>query len=66
MQPAFVDDTVGYMKAYSKKLSISLDYFANRVRDMVLPNISRLLECFRYFSLSWRRQYSASPSSKNF
>ena len=47
MQPAFVDDRVGYMKAYSKKLKISLDYFSNRVRDLVIPNISRLLECFR-------------------
>ena len=47
MQPAFVDQRVGYMSAYSRKLPISLDYFSNRVRDMVIPSISRLLKCFR-------------------
>ena len=47
VQPAFVDHNVGYMNAYSKKLPVSLDYFSGRVRDLVIRNISRLLECFR-------------------
>ncbi len=47
IQPAFVDHRVSYMNAYSKILRVSLDYFTGRVYDLVIPNVQRLLECFR-------------------
>jgi len=47
MQPAFTDSSIGYLKAYSKRLPTSLSYFDNRVRELVIPNIQRLLEYFR-------------------
>ena len=51
MQPSLTDPNVGYCKAYSKKLPISLEYFDNRVRQVVIPNIQRLLEYFRRHGL---------------
>ena len=46
-QPAFVDSTVGYMKAYFKTIPASPDYFEHRVREIALPNINRLLDFYR-------------------
>jgi len=46
-QPAFVDSSVGYMKAYFKKLAAGPEYFERRVREMALPNIKKLLDFYR-------------------
>ena len=47
MQPAFTNSSIGYMKAFATQLNTSLDYFDSRVRELVLPNISKLLSVFR-------------------
>jgi len=47
VQPAFTDPSVGYMKAYAKLLKASVDYFADRVNDLVIPNTNKLLDFFR-------------------
>jgi ureidoacrylate peracid hydrolase len=70
MQPAFVDDSVGYMNAYSKQLPASLAYFSERVRDLVIPNIAKLLECFRelgsriIYVVSWSETEDLSDMHK--
>ena len=47
MQPAFTSSKVGMAKAYSQLLKTSIDYFDDRVQNLVIPNIARLLESFR-------------------
>lgn len=46
-QPAFVDSSMGYMKAYFKKLAATPEYFEHRVREVTLPNIKKLLDFYR-------------------
>ena len=47
MQPGLTNSQVGMAKAYSQLLKISIDYFDDRVQNLVIPNIARLLEFFR-------------------
>ena len=47
MQPSLTSPHVGQGKAFSRILKCDIDYFANRVQDLVLPNQGRLLEHFR-------------------
>lgn len=47
MQPAFIDPTVGTAKAYANSLKCGVDYFSNRVKDMVIPCHQKLLAFFR-------------------
>jgi len=47
MQPAFTDPDYDFMQAYTAMLPMSTDYFARRVRDVVLPNIARLIQAAR-------------------
>jgi len=47
VQPAYTDPSMGYMKAYAKLLKANIDYFANRVNDLVIPNTNKLLDFFR-------------------
>ncbi len=47
MQPGLTSPKVGMGKAYSQLLKISTDYFDNRVQNVAIPNIGRLLDFFR-------------------
>lgn len=50
-QRAFTDSSIGYMKAYAKTLKVSLAYFENRVHNVALPAIARLLTFYRQHNL---------------
>jgi len=58
-QPAFTDSSIGYMKAHGMKLKTSMEYFDERVCEVALPNIAKLLEFFReqglliIYSVTW-------------
>ena len=47
MQPAFSTSKMGMAKAYSRILKIGIDYFEDRVQNLVIPNTAKLLELFR-------------------
>ena len=47
MQPAFTDPNYDFMQAYAAILPVNTDYFVRRVRDVVRPNIARLIAAAR-------------------
>ena len=47
MQPGLTNSQVGMAKAYRQLLKISIEYFDDRVQNLVIPNIAGLLEFFR-------------------
>ena len=47
MQPALTDPSYDFMKAYTEMIPVSTDYFVQRVRELVRPNIARLIKAAR-------------------
>lgn len=47
MQPALTDSNYDFAQAYSSMLPMNADYFNKRVRDVVRPNIARLIKAAR-------------------
>lgn len=55
-------DVNNYMKAYSQVLPLDFCYFVERVRQVTLPNIKRLLEFFREKGLRVVHVWTASET----
>lgn len=47
MQPAFSDPAYDFIKAYTELLPLNADYFDRRVKEVVRPNIARILTAAR-------------------
>lgn len=52
MQPALTNSNYDFAQAYTAILPISADYFDKRVRDVVRPNIARLIKSSRSSGVS--------------